>query len=140
MVLLPYSQDIRLSARIEDSQERARLMETTQGLLDELNAKCGCILRTAAEGMSEADLRRDLKFLLDLWDTIVEKVICMSSVNQVYSDLPLMIRTLRDLSVDEIEVVRVDSRSAFEAVQEFSTKLVPEIAERIRITRVPPRI
>ena len=131
IVLLPYSNDIRLSVRIEDPQERSRLTETTQGLLDNLNAKCGCILRTAAEGMSESDLRRDLKFLLDLWDTIVEKVICLSSVTQVYSDLPLMVRTLRDHSVGDVEVVRVDSHSAFEAVQEFSKKLVPEIANRI---------
>ncbi len=130
-VLLPYSNDVRLSVRIDDPEERVRLTEITQSLLDGLNANCGCILRTAAEGVGEADLKRDLKFLLNLWDTIAEKVIGASSVDQVYSDLPLAVRTLRDLSVEDLEVVRVDSRFAYNTVQEFSRKLVPEITDRI---------
>lgn len=131
MVLLPYSHDVRLSARIEDEEERTRLTEITQSLLDDLNADCGCILRTAAEGVSEADLRRDLKFLLNLWGTIVEKVIGVSSVDQVYYDLPLAVRILRDLSVEDVEIVRIDSRFTYETVREFSKKLMPEITDRI---------
>ncbi len=129
MVLLPYSHDVRLSTRIEDEDERVRLTTTTEKLVDELNANCGCILRTAAEGVGETELRRDLKFLLNLWSTIVEKVNMVSSVDEVYSDLPLAVRTLRDLSVDDIEVIRIDSRTTFDTVKEFSEKLVPELSE-----------
>lgn len=131
MVLLPYSHDVRLSTRIEDEEERERLTATTQKLVDELNANCGCILRTAAEGVSETDLRRDLKFLLNLWATIVEKVNKVSSVDEVYSDLPLAVRTLRDLSVDDIEIIRIDSRATFDTVKEFAEKLVPELSNNV---------
>ncbi len=131
MVLLPYSNDVRISARIEDEDERIRLTNTTKKLLEDLNANCGCILRTAAEGVGEAELMRDLKFLLNLWGTIVDKVNYVSSVDEVYSDLPLAVRTLRDLSIEEVEIIRIDSRTTYQTVREFSEKLVPELANRI---------
>ena len=86
-----------------------------------------CVL--LQEGVSETDLRRDLKFLLNLWATIVDKVNQVSSVDEVYSDLPLAVRTLRDLSVDDIEIIRIDSRATFDTVKEFSEKLVPELSD-----------
>ena len=131
MVLLPYSNDVRISARIEDEDERIRLTNITKQILENLQVECGCILRTAAEGIGEYELERDLKFLLSLWGTIVDKVNQSLSVDEVYSDLPLAVRTLRDLSVDEIEVIRIDSRTTFEKVCEFSEKLVPELTKRI---------
>ena len=63
MVLLPYSNDVRISTRIEDEEERERLTTVTQNLLNEFDANCGCILRTAAEGVGENELKRDLNFL-----------------------------------------------------------------------------
>ncbi len=131
IVLLPYSNDVRISARIEDEEERIRLTNITKQLLEEMDADCGCILRTAAEGVGESELGRDLKFLLNLWGTIVDKVNHVSSVDEVYSDLPLAIRTLRDLSIDEIEIIRIDSRASYEMVYDFSKKLVPELADHI---------
>ncbi len=131
MVLLPYSNDVRLSARIEEEDERVRLTSITKQLLDDLKTDCGCILRTAAEGIGENELKRDLTFLLSLWGTIVDKVNQSLSVDEVYSDLPLAIRTLRDLSVDEIEVIRIDSRTTYENVREFSEKLVPELTNKV---------
>lgn len=132
IVLLPYSNDVRISARIEDEDERSRLTTTTQQLLERLKADCGCILRTASEGIGEDELKRDMEFLVSLWGTIVDKINQSLSVNEVYSDLPLAFRTLRDLSVEEIEVIRIDSRITYEKVKQFSEKLVPELANKIK--------
>ena len=131
MVLLPYSNDVRISTRIEDEAERERLISTTKQLLKDSNADYGCILRTAAEGISEEELKRDLKFLLNLWATIADKVNQVSSIDEVYSDLPLAVRTLRDLSVDDIEIIRIDSRLTYDVVKDFADKLVPELAEKV---------
>ncbi len=133
MVLLPHSKDVRISARIEDEEERSRLTSISTEVLQDINAECGCILRTAAEGVGENELRRDLKFLLNLWTTIVEKVNETSSVDNVYSDLPLAVRTLRDISVEDIEIIRIDSRITFEVVQKFAKKLVPELSDRVSL-------
>ena len=110
LVLLPYSNQVRLSARLEDEEERERLTVIMQDLLDEQDTQYGCILRTAAESASEDELRRDLKFLLRLWSAIVEKINKEDSIAEVYTDLPLEIRTLRDINTDDIENISIDSR------------------------------
>ena len=132
LVLLPYSTDIRLSARLEDEEERERLSTLMQELLDESGKQFGCILRTAAESASREELRRDLDFLLRLWDSIVEKIGKVDSVAEVYSDLPLAVRILRDLNADDIESIHIDSRETVLNVQTFAEKLVPELVDRVQ--------
>ena len=132
LVLLPYSNQVRLSARLDDEQERERLTELMQELLGESGSQYGCILRTAAESASKEELRRDLKFLLRLWASIYEKIGKVESVAEVYSDLPLEIRTLRDLNTDDIENIHIDSRETVLSVRSFAEKLVPELVDRIQ--------
>jgi ribonuclease G len=132
LVLLPYSTDVRLSARLEDEEERERLSGLMQELLDASGKKFGCILRTAAESASKEELRRDLDFLLRLWNSIVEKIGKVNSVAEVYSDLPLAVRTLRDLNTDDVENIFIDSRETVLNVKTFAEKLVPELVDRIQ--------
>lgn len=132
LVLLPYSNQVRLSARLDDEQERERLTELMQELLDESGTQYGCILRTAAESASKEELRRDLKFLLRLWASVYEKIGKVESVAEVYSDLPLEIRTLRDLNTDDIENIHIDSRETVLSIRAFAEKLVPELVEHIQ--------
>ena len=132
LVLLPYSADVRLSARLDDEEERERLSGLMQELLNDSGTKCGCILRTAAESASKEELRRDLDFLLRLWDSIVEKMGKVTSVAEVYSDLPLAVRTLRDLNTDDVENIYIDSRETVLNVKSFAEKLVPELVDRIQ--------
>jgi ribonuclease G len=132
LVLLPYSNQVRLSARLEDEQERERLTRVMQELLDESNTQYGCILRTAAESVSKQDLDRDLQFLLRLWASIRENIGKVDSVAKVYSELPLPIRTLRDLNTDDVENIFVDSRETVQEMKTFAEKLVPEMIDRIQ--------
>lgn len=132
LVLLPYSTDIRLSARLEDEEERERLSTMMQELLAESGKQFGCILRTAAESVSKEELRRDLNFLLRLWSSIAEKIGKVDSVAEVYSDLPLAVRVLRDLNTDVVESIFIDSRETVLNVQTFAEKLVPELVDRIQ--------
>jgi ribonuclease G len=132
LVLLPYSSEIRLSARLEDEQERDRLSGFMGELLQESGKRFGCILRTAAESASKEELRRDLHFLLRLWDSIVEKINQVDSVAEVYVDLPLAVRTLRDINIDDVDEISIDSRETVSNVRSFAEKLMPEFAARIK--------
>ena len=132
LVLLPYSTDVRLSARLEDEDERERLSSLMREMLEASGKKFGCILRTAAESASEEELRRDLDFLLRLWSSIVEKIGKVNSVAEVYSDLPLAVRTLRDLNTDDVENIYIDSRETVLNVKTFAEKLVPELVDRVQ--------
>lgn len=132
LVLLPYSNEIRHSARLEDEQERDRLTSIMEELLHESGKRFGCILRTAAESASKEELQRDLNFLLRLWDSIVEKINQVDSVAEVYVDLPLAVRTLRDINIDDVDEISIDSRETVFNVKSFAEKLMPEFASRIK--------
>ena len=62
LVLLPRSNTVGVSARIEDEEERDRLREMAENLLAEQELDCGAIVRTVAEGADEDALAADLRY------------------------------------------------------------------------------
>ncbi|MDH3491563.1 MAG: ribonuclease E/G, partial [Gammaproteobacteria bacterium] len=72
LVLLPHSDTVGISARIEDEDERERLRVIVEEILAERNLSCGAIVRTVAEGMGKEALLADLNYTLKLWAVIQE--------------------------------------------------------------------
>jgi ribonuclease G len=130
LVFLPKTRTLGVSQRIEDDHERGRLREMVKGWMGD-NADEGYIIRTAAEGASDAHLRADGEFLRRLWESIQERAGTQRAGTIVHEDLPLVLRTLRDLVGMEVELVRIDSRETYQRVREFAQKFMPEMAERI---------
>jgi len=129
LVLLPENTNIGISTKIEDQGERQRLKDIVSGLSED--SKNGYIIRTVADGIDEQALVSDEKFLCKLWGCITEEIKKAKPGSVVYDDLPLSIRTLRDLVDDNIEKIRVDSRETFQKLQQFSRQFVPQMTERL---------
>ncbi len=133
LVYLPFSEHVGVSTKIEDEDERTRLRE----LLVRLVAESGCggsfIVRTAGEGASEAALRADVEFLHRLWASIQEVASVAPHASLVHGDVPLVMRTLRDLMNDDIERVRIDDAISFERCVDFARRFVPDTADRIEL-------
>ena len=127
LVLMPNADNVGVSSRIEDEQERQRLREIVDRLREDFDSNCGCILRTAAEGASEEALRRDMRFLVKLWEGIEERSRQAPAGSEIYTDLELVFRTLRDLVGDEVEKIRIDSRETLTRVETFIDTFVPEL-------------
>jgi ribonuclease G len=125
-VYMPYAQNSGVSQRIECETERVRLRACLDAF--RLEHKCGgFIARTAAECVDEAVLIADMTFLLKLWESIAAKIAGAKPKQFIHKDLPLSIRTLRDLYREGIERVRVDSRETYHRLVEFAEIFVPEI-------------
>ncbi|ASF46346.1 ribonuclease G [Methylovulum psychrotolerans] len=125
-VYMPFSQTSGVSQRIECDAERARL----RACLDGFRKEHGCggfIARTAAECAEESVLLADMAFLLKLWEAISEKIATAKPKEFIHNDLPLSVRTLRDLYKESIDRVRVDSRETYLRMVEFAEMFVPEI-------------
>jgi len=125
-VYMPETEKGGVSQRIECDVERMRL-RSFQDAFQEKHKSGGFITRTAAESVDEAVLECDMLFLLQLWDSIKEKMKTAEPCSLVHYDLPLSIRTLRDLYTDNIEKVKVDSRKTYNRLIEFSEEFVPDI-------------
>lgn len=153
LVFIPNHQYIGISQRIEDEAERERLRniilnyqsenltlaESNNSNVTSFNtakiqtplSKDGFIIRTAAEGIPENEIFRDMDFLHKLWDSVVVRAENTYPPSVVYEDLPLVMRTMRDLVHTDIERVRIDSKETFKRVMEFSKKFIPEFLGRI---------
>lgn len=130
LVYMPNSSMIGISVKIEDDDERERL----RGLLAEYlidNRNGGCIVRTAAEGVDDEELHRDIKFLCKLWDSLVEYAQSVKPGSMVHEDLPLSIRTLRDMVGRETSLVKVDSRETYQKMTKFAKRYIPDLPARI---------
>ncbi len=131
LVLLPDSDNIEISARIGDEEERERLKELVQELRCEAD-HFGYIVRTNAEDVNEFALSADMTYLRKVWQTIQEKMTEAGSGECVYEDLSMPLKALRDLMHSEIESVRIDSGEAYEKVLDFVQRFIPEWSQRIQ--------
>ena len=131
LVLMPDNHNIGISGKIEAVEERDRLRAMVQSLREEFNDEFGYIVRTAAEGITEDTLRRDMRFLRKVWLHIEEANAMSDSTKLVYSDLPLVKRVLRDMVGEPIERVLIDSRETVQRVRDFSQKYIPDLAASI---------
>jgi len=129
LVLLPYSHNLGISARIEDEEERDRLRQEVLALAGESNL--GYIVRTNAEGQGTQALGFDVTYLSKVWRVVQENIAQADVGQRVYEELSLPLRALRDLLHDGIEKVRVDSHEGFDKVQTFVHKFMPELVERV---------
>jgi len=132
LVFMPGVSHVGISQRIEDENERARL----KGLVDEAAAEetevdGGYIIRTAAEAASPEELIGDMTYLHRLSQSIHERISKVQAPAVVYQDLPLFIRTIRDLIRPQTEKVRIDSRESHQRVIEFVEEFVTEFADKV---------
>jgi len=136
LVYMPQTRHIGISARIDKEDERKRLKSLVEGSMAALSQPgdpCvgGFIIRTVAEGAGDEELCADIPFLYRLWGEIEERIKQAQPRSAVHEDLPLFMRTLRDLVKPYIEKVRVDSREVLGKMQSFSERYAPEIKERL---------
>jgi len=116
LVLMPNVEHLGISRRIPDEVERTRL----RTIVDYIKPKgYGLIIRTASEGSTEKDLKKDLEFLLLLWENIQNKKDKVSAPSLLYSDLDLVFRSVRDLMIQDVKRLVIDSVEEYEQIKDF---------------------
>ncbi len=130
MVLMPTVDHIGISKRICNDQERVRLKEL---LISVREDSFGYILRTAAEGIRENRISKEIAFLNKTWEDIQKKSKTASAPSLVYRDLTVTFRAVRDLLTDEADKLIIDSRSGYENVLDFLEKLMPDLKVSVEL-------
>ncbi len=130
LVYLPDENTVGVSTKIEDETERERLREVIRKVQEDYGAG-GYIVRTAAEGVDGEIISNDVAFLHKLWARIASEIPTAKPGDIVYSELPLMQRTLRDLVGVSVERIRIDSRESYVKACDFASEYLPEMLPRI---------
>ncbi|RMJ03998.1 Ribonuclease G [Marinobacter litoralis] len=132
LVFMPGVKHIGISQRIEDDTERARLKSIVEeAAAEHQEVDGGYIIRTAAEGALAEELIADMVYLHRLSQSVHERINKAPAPSAVYQDLPLFIRTIRDLIRPQTEKVRIDSRESYQRVMEFVHEFVTEFANKV---------
>jgi len=130
LVYIPGAEHTGVSQKIDEETERSRLKDIINKYREEFDPG-GYIIRTVAEGVAEKDLYNDMCFLQKMWNAIKEKSAAAKSGSLVHEDMPLVMRTMRDMSGIELERVRIDSRATFDKVKKFSSKFIPDLEGKV---------
>ena len=130
LVLLPDSDNIGVSIRIEDENDRARLKQLVAAVRDE-TTRHGYIVRTNAEGVNDFALAADMAYLSKVWQVICERAAKAQAPARIYEELSLSLRALRDLMHESVDRVRIDAPPALEQARQFARSFIPDWLDRI---------
>lgn len=114
LVLMPNEAGISVSKKITSSKERARL-KSLVNLIKPVGI--GVIVRTEAEGQTEADIQEDLEILLEKWNNIVTSAESLTPPSLLYRDQDLLYRVIRECCNEDTQEIIVDTGFALNRVQ-----------------------
>jgi ribonuclease G len=130
LVLMPHSDRIGVSRRIEDEKERERLKEIVFSLSQ---GQMGYIVRTAAEGIGEEKLAYEMGFLKNLWENIQIKFKTSSAPSLLHKELNVSLRAVRDLLTHEADKVIIDSFAEYRSVLAFLDGIMPSLKSSVEL-------
>jgi ribonuclease G len=130
LVLMPTSNHIGISRRIENEAERNRLKEMVVQLRDE---NLGYIVRTAAEGVRADKLSQEMVFLKKLWRSIQQKFHQAPTPFLIHQELDIRLRAVRDLLLHEAETLIIDSRDGYQEILSFLDTFMPSLKHSVEL-------
>jgi len=137
LVLLPTVRHLGVSRRIEEEEERLRLLAA----LEELNTadggrpSGGLIVRTVGEGKGREEFASDLEYLERLWQRVRHRANKVSAPAMLHRDLDLSLRVVRDLMSVDVSVLMVDGEDTYERIVEFLDQVQPGLVGRVKLYR-----
>ena len=131
LVFMPTVSHVGVSRKIASDEERHRLKRIL--LHERGESSGGFIVRTAAEGASEEELRADLRFLMNLWNDIKHRSEGSKSPALIYHDLSLIERILRDQVSANFSSIWVDTEANYERIVRFLNHFSPSLVRRVKL-------
>ncbi|WP_037660554.1 Rne/Rng family ribonuclease, partial [Streptomyces aurantiacus] len=130
LVYVPEGSMTGISRKLPDT-ERARLKTILKKIVPE---DAGVIVRTAAEGASEDELRRDVERLQAQWEDILKKskMTTTSSPSLLYGEPDMTVRVVRDIFNEDFSKVIISGDEAWETIHGYVAHVAPDLADRLQ--------
>ena len=131
LVYMPTVNHTGVSRKISSEEERQRLKRII--ISERENGHGGFIVRTAAQGASEDELRADIRFLKNLWSEIKTRADNGKGPTLIYHDLNVVERVLRDQVTSDFTAIWVDTEQEYERVLRFANRFQPALVRRVKL-------
>lgn len=118
-----------VSRKVASFAERKRMRE----ILSELDVPEGMsvILRTAGVSRNKVEIKRDLDYLMRLWDNIRDLTLQSSAPALIYEESNLVKRSVRDIYASDIEGILVAGEDGYHEAKNFMKLLMPSHVDRV---------
>ena len=123
LVLTPGQEQIGVSRKVEDEEERARLREMMNGI--DPGQGLGVIVRTVSAGTTKTTLKNDLQYLKRVWRDIRKKGTEVAAPALIYQEPGLSERAVRDYLTDDVTEIWVDNEDVAQSIRETVSMLFP---------------
>jgi len=127
LVYVPNNPMTGISRKLPD-RERSRLKTILRQVVPE---DAGVIVRTAAEGASEEELRSDVARLAAQWTDIEEKSKTAPPSTMLYGEPDISIKVVRDIFNEDMKKLVVSGDEAWETVEQYVSYVAPDLAQRL---------
>lgn len=131
LVLTPGQEQIGVSRKVNDEEERARLREMMNGI--DPGSGLGVIVRTVSAGTTKATLKNDLQYLKRLWKDIRKKATEVAAPALVHQEPGLSERAVRDYLTEDVGEIWVDNEAEAENVRGMVSLLFPRKKDLVRL-------
>ena len=123
IVLVPFSDRVSVSQKIESKEEKQRLKR----LITSIKPKgFGVIIRTVAEGKKVAELDRDLQNLKDRWQAMCKKLRGAHHPSKVLSELDRGASIIRDVFTDDFAAIHLDDENLYLQIKDYVQEIAPK--------------
>jgi len=136
IVLVPFSDRVSVSQKIESKEEKDRLIR----LIKSIRPKgFGVIIRTVAEGRKVAELDRDLQNLTDRWMAMCKKLQRAHHPSKVLSELDRGASILRDIFNDSFSAIHIDDETLYLQIKDYVQEIAPKQENIVKLydSKVP---
>ena len=102
--------------------------------LEELGApeSMGCIVRTAGVGRDVEELRWDLDYLINVWESIKAVVVTRPAPFLIYQEGNAIVRALRDYLVSDIGEILIDDAGVHKEALDFMEHVLPNQLRKLK--------
>ncbi|HEX8838619.1 MAG TPA: Rne/Rng family ribonuclease [Candidatus Acidoferrum sp.] len=131
LVYMPTVHHTGVSRKIISAENRSRLRR----LVSEASANYpgGFIVRTAAGGASDDEIRADIDFLGKTWLEIKQRSEERKAPALLHRDLDLVERMLRDYVSDDFTAIWIDSEEEYGKVVDFVNRFQPKLVSKVKL-------
>ncbi|MET0787633.1 MAG: Rne/Rng family ribonuclease, partial [Cellulomonas sp.] len=127
LVYVPGGGMTGISRKLPDT-ERNRLKKILREIVPD---SAGVIVRTAAEGASEDELRADIARLQGQWEAIEKKSKTASAPALLQGEPDMAIRVVRDIFNDDFSSLIVEGAEAWSTISSYIAELAPDLAQKV---------
>ena len=125
-----FKNNIGISRKLDDEEERERLKKISSELLENYS-ESSLILRTASAHRTKLEIKRDFEYLINIWEKIKNSAVSSFAPSLVYEEGDILINNIKEHYTSEVEKIIVSGNEAYKKVSDFLKIFIPKNIQKL---------